>query len=85
VAANAAWWVWAGNRAFRGIRAPRDVALGVQCVVAILLPVVGAAAVFRSARRQSATCDGPIAAAGGTALGLVVVILLYAMLLAGPI
>lgn len=40
---NAAFWLWVANSAFRGIREPVDVPLGVQSVAfALVPPAVGA-------------------------------------------
>ncbi|MGQ0434559.1 MAG: hypothetical protein ACT452_19400 [Microthrixaceae bacterium] len=82
--ANAAWWVWVGNSAFRGIRAPRDIGLGIQCVLFAGGPFAAAGSVFwwtarslRSRRRRAV-----MASLAGT--GVTLVAFFYRALLEGP-
>lgn len=51
---NASWWVWVGNSAFRGIREPKDIGLGIS---ASSSPV-------RSSVRQPRFSGGPPAPLG---------------------
>ena len=52
---KASWWVWVGNSAFRGIREPKDIGLGIQCVFSS--PV-------RPSLRQPRVSGGPPAPLG---------------------
>lgn len=51
VGANAAFWVWVANSAFRGIRDTADPRLGVFSAIVTMLPVVGATVALLLRRR----------------------------------
>ncbi|HUQ38728.1 MAG TPA: hypothetical protein VM030_01115 [Acidimicrobiales bacterium] len=81
---NAAWWLWVANSAFRGIRGPTDIGLGVQCVVMTVAPLAVAGGTYwwtqpsRRSRRRRLVMS---ALAG---IGLTLIAVLYSALLAGP-
>jgi hypothetical protein len=81
---NAAWWVWVGNSAFRGIRAPRDTSLGIQCVLFASGPFATAGSVFRCTAHSSRSRRRRVVMASLAGTGITVVAFFYAALLEGP-
>lgn len=81
---NAAWWLWVGNSAFRGIRAPRDVGLGIQCVLFASGPFAAAGSVFWWTDRSSRSRRRRVVMACLAGTVITVVAFFYAALLEGP-
>ena len=81
---NVGYWLWVANSAFRGLREPQDIPLGLLSVALAIGPIFAGVGTFAYRRRSGSLGLRCFISAAAAVVGASFLCMLFAALLMGP-